>query len=136
MPNISSFLETLNRWLSGEPAIAAVLLVGSHARGTAREDSDVDLVLITKTPQAYLDRDDWLTMFGKVKQSVVEDWGLLKSKRVFYEGGLEVEFGLTVPQWAAINPIDAGTHRVVTDGAQILMDRDGILATLLNAISG
>ena len=40
---------------------------------------------------------------------------------------------LRCPDWASVNPIDPGTHRVVTDGARILHDPTRILATLLRA---
>ena len=134
MRNITSFLEQLNRWLWHEDSIMGVLLVVSFARGTARDDSDVDLVLITPSMQVYLDNDDWISIFGTPAQITLEDWGPLQSRRVFYTDGLEVEFGFTSPQWASIAPVDAGTRQVIQDGAQILLDRTGLLQNLVSAI--
>ncbi|MBZ0300217.1 MAG: nucleotidyltransferase domain-containing protein [Anaerolineae bacterium] len=136
MQDIRAFLEQLDQWLAQESAISAVLLVGSHARGAARADSDIDLVLMADDPTVYLQDPRWLTVFGQVNRAEVEDWGMVQSIRVFYADGLEVEFGLTTSQWAAVDPVDAGTEGVVRDGARILLDRPGQLAALLAAVSG
>jgi len=49
--------------------------------------------------------------------------------RVWYSGGLEVEFGLCAEEWAALPP-DPGTRRVLEDGFRILSDREGLLKRL------
>lgn len=41
-------------------------LAGSHARGSAREGSDVDLVILTGDPAVYLQDSDWTHTFGAV----------------------------------------------------------------------
>src|SRR5689334_14139924 len=133
MRDITLFLNQLKQWIAGQPDILAALLVGSFARGTARDDSDIDLVFITNNPDLYLKNDAWLDTFGTVSKLEDEDWGLLQSRRVFYDNGLEVEFGITTRQWAAIDPVDAGTRRVVSDGAQIVSDPSGMLQSLINA---
>ena len=133
-PSITPFLDQITRWLAAEPGIEAALLVGSYARGAARADSDFDLVFICHAPRRYLDDNDWLGQFGEIAQLIDEDWGALHSRRVFYAGGLEVEFGIASPQWAALDPLDPGTRRVVADGAQIILDKTGILAALLRAV--
>jgi hypothetical protein len=51
------------------------------------------------------------------------------------EDGLEVEVGIAEPVWAATDPVDPGTRRVVTDGLRILHDPDGRLAALAIAAS-
>lgn len=134
MQDINMFLDKLKAWADGEERLITILLVGSQARGIARVDSDVDLVLITRIPEIYLNETNWMHCFGKVKEIKNEDWGTVKVKRVFYASGLEVEFGITSLQWAKINPVDIGTRRVITDGAKILYDKEGILRQLINAI--
>jgi len=131
MPDISLFLEHLTRWTVTQSDLTAVLLVGSYARGAARNDSDVDIVMITPTPQRYLQDDRWLSTFGQVTRVQDEDWGHVQSRRVFYADGLEVEFGITTPQWAKVDPVDAGTPRVISDGARVVYDPGGILARLM-----
>src|SRR5450432_1151431 len=84
MRDIGVFLNQLIHWVESRPDITATLLVGSFARGTAHEDSDVDVVLITQMPQWYLGDHHWLDLFGEVLKVENEDWGLVQSKRVFY----------------------------------------------------
>ena len=126
----SLFIEDFRAWASSRPDILAAALVGSQARGTAGPDSDVDLVILAREPQAYLDETAWAGRFGQVEKQQVEDYGRLCSLRVWYRGGLEVEYGFTDERWAAL-PLDEGTHRVVIDGMRILFERASILSGCL-----
>jgi hypothetical protein len=119
-------IEAVVNWSRLEAGIAAVVLVGSHARGDARPDSDIDLVLLCADPQVYLKDKHWVRRFGQPASIQQEVWGNVTSLRVRY-AGLEVEFGLTSVDWAA-DPEDLGVAEVVRHGARILLDRDGVLA--------
>lgn len=122
--SIEPFLSQVQQCASAQPDIHAILLVGSYARGTARPDSDIDLVILTDDPSRYLDSISFVERFGHVAKWEKEDWGKVISMRVWYEDGLEVEFGITSPDWAA-QPLDAGTQQVISDGVQIVFERDG-----------
>jgi hypothetical protein len=37
------------------------------------------------------------------------------------------------PTWAATDPVEGGTRRVVTDGMSIVYDPEGLLARLMHA---
>ena len=121
------FLDDITRWASAQPDILALALVGSYARNAAHETSDVDLVLISMQPDYYLNSRDWIQQFGTVEKQQVEDYGLVTSLRVWYSGGLEVEYGLTDERWAA-RPLDEGTRQVIADGMRILFEREVILS--------
>jgi hypothetical protein len=84
---------------------------------------------LTGCPDRYLEHTDWAKDFGRVRQQQIEDWGKVTSLRVWYKDGLEVEYGLTTPEWA-MSPLDAGTRRVIEDGMLVLFDRDGLLRAL------
>lgn len=129
-----AFIEQFARWAQVQPAVAAAGLVGSWARGDARPDSDVDAMIFTPNPGLFLDDWGWLAEFGVVKSAAREDWGVVQSVRVFYEDGPEVEFGLTTPAWAAIDPVDAGTREVASAGLMVLYDPDGVLAGLVEEV--
>jgi hypothetical protein len=60
-------------------------------------------------------------------------WGAVTERRFALPSGLEVELGMTPPSWAATDPMDEGTRRVVTDGVSVVYDPKGILARLLDA---
>lgn len=125
----ASFLSAVKEWAARHEDIKGVLLVGSFARGTAREDSDVDLVILTTEPQRYIDSVAFAEEFGTIVKWQREDWGKVTSMRVWYQDGLEVEYGITRPDWAA-PPLDPGTRRVIADGVQVIYGRDGALGNL------
>ncbi len=130
---VAELLEAVVGWAEMETSIVGVALVGSHARDAARPDSDVDLVVLVRNPQKFLADTAWLEQFGSVVSCETEDWGRVTSLRVFYGEGLEVEFGLTIPDWAEL-PVDVGTRRVVSDGMRVLYDPEGILKALEKAV--
>lgn len=103
-------------------------VVGSHARGTATPESDIDLVLVIDDVRSRLRSPGWVSEFAEVDAVTREDWGLIQSLRVRYRDGPEVEFGLTTLAWVT-PPLDTGTTKVIRDGFQILFDPDGLLAT-------
>ena len=98
--------------------------MGSHARGKARQDSDIDLVLLCTEYESYLQDLGWANDFGKSASVRLEDYGKLTSVRMFYEEGPEVEFGFTHLDWLA-RPLDLGTVGVLRNRFQIVYDRSG-----------
>lgn len=131
---VAEFLNRVTDWAVHQPTLSGIALVGSHARGEARPDSDIDLVLLCTHPNAFLDDISWVRLFGEVATCQTEAWGRVTSLRVSYRNGLEVEFGLTTPAWAQF-PIDAGTRQVVSNGMRILLDKEGTLERLLDTVS-
>lgn len=112
-----------------QPDLIALALAGSHARGAATPESDVDLVLITEQPTKYLEDHSWTGKLGIVRDLMLEDYGKVTSLRVFYDNGLEVEFGITEKKWIA-QPLDPGTRKVFEDGILILIDKSGELSAI------
>ena len=76
---------------------------------------------------------DWPQMFGEIESRFTEEYGAVRSLRVLYRGGMEVEFGLARPSWAEV-PLDAGTRLVLGGGARILHDPKGILQLAKHAL--
>ncbi|NMC53308.1 MAG: hypothetical protein GYA48_06705 [Chloroflexi bacterium] len=124
---VTLFLLNFTAWARSQPDVLAAALVGSYARGTASPTSDVDLVILARDPQKYLSDQAWVRRFGQPLRSQMEDYGRLTSLRVWYQSGLEVEFGLTGADWAA-RPLDAGTRRVIEDGLRVLFERLPLLS--------
>ena len=127
---IRDFLDPFVEWASVQPDVQGIALVGSYARGMARDDSDIDLVILTDQPSKYLADIKWTERFGTVEKQQIEDYGKLTSLRVWYQNGLEVEYGLTTPAWAAA-PLDEGTRRVISDGMLVLFERGNLLSRYL-----
>jgi predicted nucleotidyltransferase len=123
---VSSFLQQFTEWAQAQVEIHSVILVGSLARGDAKPDSDMDLMIICSEPDHFLQKITWVNEFGKPSREVTEDWGLVTSLRVWYTDGFEVEFGFTDTDWIK-EPLDAGTKRVLADGFRILLDKTNLL---------
>jgi predicted nucleotidyltransferase len=130
---LSSYLDAFISWATTQPDIEGVALVGSYARGTATEDSDVDLMILTSAPTRYLRNQDWLRLFGELEQATTETWGCVETVRAIYETGLEIEYNFSAPSWAGV-PVDSGTLRVVNDGLKILFDPKGKFDALQKAL--
>lgn len=127
--HIKDFLNAFTGWASTQPDILAVALVGSYAREAGKEDSDIDLVVLTNDPRRYVENTDWLKRFGEIEKQQTEDYGKVTSLRVWYVGGHEVEYGLTTADWAQ-SPLDEGTREVIEDGMRVLFEREALLANL------
>lgn len=128
---VDHFLERFTAWAASQADLQAAALVGSYARGTPRPDSDLDLVMLVEEPKVYLADPVWTRQLGQPLGQQVEEYGRLTSLRVWYAGGLEVEFGLTDPDWAD-QPLDPGTAQVLADGARSLVERRPLLSPLLS----
>lgn len=119
---VGEFLEQVRKWGRNTTDISAVILVGSHARGEARPDSDIDLVIIAETSEKYLIERSWLENFGQPIRTEHEDWGLVQSLRVWYDSGLEIEFGFTSKDWIS-EPLDTGTQEVLGNGYRFIINK-------------
>ncbi len=124
---VDRFLQDFTNWARGKDDILAAGLIGSYARGTARIDSDVDLVILSKRPQQCLTELAWAAAFGPVERHQVEHYGRLTSVRVWYGDGLEVEYGITGEEWAAA-PLDEGTRQVISGGLVVLLEQGNLLS--------
>ncbi len=127
---VRSLLARLRKWAQGRPDVVAVGLAGSWAQGDARMDSDVDVVVLTENQAPYLEDDAWVYEMGGVELVWTRRWGPMTERRFALPSRLEVELGVAPPSWAATDPVDDGTRRVVTDGMSVVYDPKGILARL------
>ncbi|NWG34271.1 MAG: aminoglycoside 6-adenylyltransferase [Chloroflexi bacterium] len=123
---VIDFIEDFMRWARRRRDIRAVALTGSYARLQANPTSDVDLVIIVNDPQKYLAQTEWLRDFGVVITKRMEEHGKLTSLRVWYESGLEIEYGFTTREWIAA-PLDAGTKQVIENGLRVLFEKEVLL---------
>jgi hypothetical protein len=135
---LEKVLAPIMVWASARTDILGLALVGSYARGDARPDSDIDLILLTSAPETFRHDKTWLdeiawTNGGVVRQYDV-DYGSAWSRHVEVDN-CKIEFTFAGASWAAINPIDVGTARVVSDGCRILIDEAHLFRDLLTAQS-
>jgi hypothetical protein len=124
---IEFLMTALEGWGRDDDRVLAIGIVGSYARGTARADSDVDVVVICTQPDVMLSEDLLLERFGKLQRAQSEDYGLVQSRRCWYANGLEIEFGFTSTRWCT-PPIDQATGAVIKAGLASAYDPQQLLA--------
>ena len=122
-------IATVAVWSERDDRVVAAGVCGSHARGEAGPDSDIDFCILTADPLFLLEDRAWIYHLGSNARVVgrVQDYKLVQSIRVFY-GTTEAEFGVTDQAWMQL-PIDRETAGVMNDGLWILYDPEGRLQT-------
>jgi predicted nucleotidyltransferase len=133
--DLHELIERLTGWSQNRPGVCALGIVGSYARGTAKADSDLDVVVVCEEPASLLDEQSWLREFGRCESIEVETYGIVTSIFAYYDWGLEIEFGIAPRGWTDI-PVDSGTARVIRDGMIICYDPEDLLARVVQAVAG
>ena len=129
MKKFSVFLKKFKAYAENNDKIDCALIVGSYARGACREDSDLDIVIITPFKSEFTESDGFANAFGRVVRSQTEYYGACTSLRVWYSSGEEIEFGFVNPQWIKM-PLDPGTLGVLHDGYIVLTDKKNYFKAL------
>jgi RimJ/RimL family protein N-acetyltransferase/predicted nucleotidyltransferase len=132
---VGALLDHVARWASDRPDMVAVAVVGSRARGTARRDSDLDLVLLSRDPERYFREESWAQEIGGAQVRGSAHRGLLFEQRLTTASGLELDLGIGSPHWASVEPLDAGTARVAREALRVVYDPERLLARLREAVA-
>ena len=117
-----NFFDRLKEYAWNTPHIESIIMVGSYARGTNTESSDLDIVIITSNKPGMMATRDFTQKFGTVYKQQTEYYGACTSIRVWYKDGKEVEFGIVEPSWISM-PLDTGTFQVLSDGYKVIVDK-------------
>jgi len=88
--------------------------------------SDIDIVLVSPTPESLLEDRNWLNSLGDPAVVGDEDWELVQSILIFFRM-LEVEFGIAGLDWVR-PPIDSGTAAVMRQPMRLLYDPESLIA--------
>jgi predicted nucleotidyltransferase len=122
---VDLFLGNFKEWSKQQNHIKGVAVVGSFARGDFHSNSDVDLTIISTNKDLTLELIKNEFNFGNIESSTLEEWGILTSLRIFYDNGLEVEYGVVTDQWVK-EPLDEGTKNVVKNGFKVVTEKEDI----------
>jgi uncharacterized protein len=127
---VEQFLARVCAWSLQRPDVVAVALVGSWACGQPGMDSAVDLVVLTTDKPAYLHEESWGAELGGTLIIRTRNLGppLYTERRFVLPSGLEVEFGVAPPAWAAVDPS--------IGGLRALHDPGGVLARVVEGYRG
>jgi uncharacterized protein len=141
IPPVEQVIVIVTEWAARNSAVRGVLLVGSQARGEAKLNSDVDLMLLVDDPGRFRSDVDWLSDIEWSRAGACPvarqdaSYGVAWSRHVRLDKSLEVEFTFAPISWADSSRIDAGTRRVVKDGCRILYDPDAMLSALIMQVA-
>src|SRR2546423_9108041 len=89
---IDAVIGRVTAWVAGRADVAGLLLVGSVARGAARPESDVDLILLTSALADYAS-PAWAADLDLGEPIRVQAWGVITEHRFRAPSGLETEIG-------------------------------------------
>jgi predicted nucleotidyltransferase len=135
---IDEILSRIAAWARSRADILGLALVGSWARGTARYDSDIDLVILVSEPEKFRADVHWLAEIEWTDRDITAwhdaQYGSAWSRHVELWPDREIELTFCAPSWAATNPIDPGTIQVVSGGCRILVDKAELLKNLMAAL--
>lgn len=120
----------LAAWATGQPAIRAILSIGSRARGTPDQWSDLDLLIFANEPQPYIDDPAWLSEFGDIWLAYREDTSAGDPEwYALYAGGFKLDAVLMTveePLQSLDEILQAYTHwHAIQRGVDVLFDRLG-----------
>lgn len=137
-------LRSLTRWANNHEDVCAAALVGSWARGTARMESDIDVMFLVNNPSQFRLEERWVNEIDWPNTLKICSWedktyGVVWSRHILLKADLddaplvaELSFGLH--SWADVNPIDAGTRQVMSGGCRILYESDNQLTLLVDKL--
>ncbi len=127
----SQLLRKICAWAEAQHDIRALIVTGSQARGQADDLSDLDLEIVTRTPDRYVESDSWMSEISPVwvYLSLHNDQGV-PTRLIIFGGGLEADFTVS-----AISAVEAmvETRRLsplYDRGYRILVDKDQLAGKL------
>jgi len=131
-------VERFRNWADEEPAVRAVMIVGSQARTREPADrwSDLDLVIFHTEPEKLIASSEWYHRFGTVVLSMVESTSVLnnKERRVIYSDGRDVDFAVFPATFLPFVAQSPEGKEVLGRGYHVLLDKDHQLTGLPEAL--
>ena len=126
--------EHIQTWAQNQPAIRAILVVGSQARRDRPADhwSDLDLQAFVTDIDLYLANLAWLGALGTMWVSIqYQDPGGEPEVLTLFEGGQKVDFHFFPV--AELNRMvdEQALDKIYQRGYSILLDKDGLTEDLL-----
>ena len=127
-------------WAVYREDIRAMALCGSWARGDTHQGSDIDLLLLSDRAAEHRLHQEWLAEISfegagyRILWSEDASYGVVWSRHIALMPTAKVELTFAQCSWARTDPIDVGTRRIVKDAFEIILDKDGTLARLVNAV--
>jgi aminoglycoside 6-adenylyltransferase len=130
---MDKFAARISAWAAGQPAIRALIMVGSQARRDhpADEWSDLDIMTFVADFSPFLTGDSWLDPLGPRQLCVPYQAGDGEPERlVVFDGGAKVDFHFFAVAELAALVASQTLDDVYWRGYHVLIDKDGLAAAL------
>ena len=131
-------IERYTAWAEATEDVRAALILGSRARSDhpADEWADLDILVFARNPEQFIQSAEWAMDIAPAWLSFIERTGDGKSweRRTLYAGGLDVDVALDPAEWLQGflgEELPADVVDIVRRGVRILVDKEGVLAQLL-----
>jgi aminoglycoside 6-adenylyltransferase len=130
-------IQRFRDWAENRHDIRTAFIVGSRARVDHAADrwADLDLVMITTSPESYMSSSDWIDNLGRPLLTLTElTPGEDNERRVLFEGMLDVDF-VILPSERVLKLLQASSDpqiqtqiwNMLGRGIRMLVDKDNML---------
>ncbi len=130
--NYKTLELAIAKWAVAEPAVQALVVIGSRARKDHPADawSDLDLILFVTEPQQFVDDSIWLEALGPVWLRVLNFTGAGDPEwMVLFAGGYKADFILTEITDRLDDKLTGSFYaKAARRGMRILIDKTGTRA--------
>jgi hypothetical protein len=135
----NALIAVIARWVDARSDLRGLALCGSWARGDARVDSDLDLVVLSAEPdrladQGFLPEIDFPGAGFQSVSATKAHYGAVWSWHIDLHPSADVELTVAALAWASTAPMDEGTRAIAKDALRILVDKDELLKRLLGKL--
>lgn len=121
--DIQKFINHVSEWGNAEKEITSIIVIGSYAREIKTDATNIEIGILTENITYFTEDVSFVQQFGAVSKVEKVKWGTVMSIHVWYEDGLEVDFGIANKDWMT-NPLAEETKRILNQGYKVLMDKE------------
>lgn len=129
-----TYTELITRftsWAKAQDTIMAAIIIGSRARTEVPADewSDLDIILLTDTPEQFIESGDWLENIHSYSISFLEKTSLGDGieRRVMFDPHLDVDFVILTPEYFAGMLQVKEVQQVFQKGYKVLFDKTDVI---------
>jgi aminoglycoside 6-adenylyltransferase len=126
----TDLITRFTNWAKAQETIQAAIIIGSRARTDAPADewSDLDIILLTDTPDRYIDSEDWLENIHSYSISFLEKTAVGDGveRRVMFDPHLDVDFIILTPEYFAGMLQVKEVQQVFQKGYKMLFDKTDV----------
>lgn len=130
MMNYTDLITRFTNWAKVQDTIQAAMVIGSRARTEVPADewSDLDIILLTETPEHFIDSEEWLGNIHSYSISFLEKTAVGDGieRRVMFDPHLDVDFVILTPEYFSGMLQIKEVQQVFQKGYKVLFDKTDV----------